>query len=442
MPAGWAEGAEGAAASPEGAPASPEAGWWTSFGDAELNATVERALASNLDLEMAWERLVQAETQVDAQVSGYWPQANFQATTSKTRIDVADVASSTTGQYQVSVPLSWELDLWGRIGSNVKATELEVAAARDDVSALAITLAAQVTEEWFTLLEARARRRILGEQLALQERWLELLEARFSYGTATALDMLQQRDQIQTIRGQLALVDGQEQASRNRLSVLVGAPAGAWQAGGGDALPSVPSVPASGVPAELLEQRPDLRAARRRVEASDHRVSAAVAQYLPTLRLTGSLALNAVALEDLLKTLISSVSATVGLPLLDGGGRDATLRRAESTMRVQLLAYTQTFLTAVRDVETAMVQERHQRSNIAELERQVELSRASLEAARVRYRDGGEDFLRVLTAQTSVQRAELNLLAAQRQLLSHRVQLHRALGGSFGDQLSRPEELK
>lgn len=398
-----------------------------------------RALDSNLDLEAAWERVVQAEAQVDAQGSSYWPQVNFQSSATRTRIDIAELGTSTTNQYQVSVPVSWELDLWGRIGSQVEANRLEVAAARDDVSAVAVALAAQVSEEWFTLLETRARRRILQDQLALQERWLELLEARFGYGSATALDLLQQRDQIQTVRGQLTLVEGQEAASRRRLAVLVGVLPGSLEVSAGEALPALEALPPAGVPAELLEQRPDLRAARRRVEAADHRVSAAVASYLPTLRLTGSVGLNARALEDLLSTLISSVGASVGMPLLDGGTRDATLRRAESTLRVQLLSYTQVFLGAVRDVETAMIQERQQRANIAELERQVELSRASLEAARVRYRDGGEDFLRVLTAQTSLQRAELNLLTAQRQLLSYRVQLHRALGGSFGDQLTRPK---
>ncbi len=439
VPTGWSSEAGAGEAAPARAPAPEGApGWWTSFHDPGLDAVMARALDSNLDLEAAWERVVQAETQVDAQGSGYWPQVNFQTNATRTRIDIAELGTSTTSQYQVSVPVSWELDLWGRIKSQVEANRLEVEAARDDVSAVAVTLAAQVSEEWFTLLETRARRRILQDQLTLQERWLELLEARFGYGSATALDLLQQRDQIQTVRGQLTLVEGQEAASRRRLAVLVGVLPGSLEVSAGESLPTLEALPSAGVPAELLEQRPDLRAARRRVEAADHRVSAAVASYLPTLRLTGSVGLNARALEDLLSTLITSVGASVGMPVLDGGSRDATLRRAESALRVQLLAYTQVFLGAVRDVETAMIQERQQRANIAELERQVELSRASLEAARVRYRDGGEDFLRVLTAQTSLQRAELNLLTAQRQLLSHRVQLHRALGGSFGDQLTRP----
>jgi len=413
--------------------------WWTEFSDPQLDALVAQTLEGNLDLQASWLRLQQAEALAEQQGARFWPQVSLEAQRSVTRTDIRDLTSQTTHNWQVSLPATFELDLWGRVASNVKAAELDASAARDDVSTIAITLSAQTTEQWFGVLELRERKRLLNEQVDINRKWLEVLEARFGYGRASALDVLQQREQIQGLEAQLLLVDAQEESALLRLTVLAGKLPGQATFGAGDRLPALPPLPSSGVPADLLDRRPDLQAARKRVEASDHRVAAAVADYLPTLRIGGNLLVSAMSLSEMFDMLISTAFVSLGVPILDGGNRAANIDRAELVVRAQLLSYTQTFLTAVQDVESALLLERQQQKNVEAVTRQLDLSRATLDAARIRYRDGGEDFLRVLVALQAVQRNEQSLVSAHRQLLSYRIQLYRALGGSWPQDLERPD---
>lgn len=413
--------------------------WWEAFGDPQLDAIVDQTLEGNLELQASWLRLQQAESVAEQQGARFWPQVSLEAQRSVTRTDIRDLTSTTTHNWQVSIPASFELDLWGRLSSNAKAAELDASAARDDVSTIAISLSAQATEQWFGVLELRERKRLLQEQIEISRRWLELLEARFAWGRASSLDVLQQREQIQGLEAQVLLIEAQEESALLRLTVLSGKLPGQASFGGAERLPALPPLPATGVPADLLERRPDLRAARKRVEAADHRVAAAVADWLPTLRLGGNLLVSAMSLSELFDLLISTAFVSLGVPIFDGGNRSANIERLESVVRAQLLSYTQTFLTAVQDVESALLLERQQQANVEALERQLEISRSTLEAARLRYRDGGEDFLRVLVALQAVQRNEQAVLSARRQLLSYRIQLHRALGGSWPESLERPD---
>ncbi len=415
-------------------------GWWEDFADPELSQLESAVLSGNLELRAAWARLAQAQALAEAAGAPQWPTVGLNVSASRQRQRFGAFDPQEFNAYQASLPVSYELDLFQRIGATATAAELDARAARDDVEALAMTLSATVAESWFQLLEVRQRRALLEEQLALNETFLELVELRFREGLASAVDVHQQRTQVAATRGQLELALAQRSVAENQVAILTGiAPAeGQLDPARLDLPETLPPIPAVGVPADLLLDRPDVRAARLRVSAADYRVGAAIADWFPRITLSGSLGLNSTSIAELFDTLLWSFVASLSQRIFDGGQRSAEIRRNEAVVAERLEVFGQTLLNATAEVDNALVQERQQERFLTELERQVEATENTLREARERYAQGITDFLPVLTAIGTLQSAQLNLLNARRQHLSFRVQLYRALGGSWTRSLAPP----
>jgi outer membrane protein, multidrug efflux system len=431
-----------------GAPAET---WWLDLDDPHLEALITRAFAGNLELAGAWARLEQARAVAKQVGAGRWPQISAEVSATRQEIrnlfadadDIPIELAETIRQdlWSATVGASYELDLWRRLSSRQRAAILDAEAARDDAETLAISLAAQVAEVWYDLVVERARLRLLHAQVELNETFLELVTLRFRQGLASALDVHQQRQQLVATRAQLPLAEARAQVSGYQLAVLVGAPpTEAGMSSDLDELPPLPPPPATGLPADLLERRPDVRAARRRVEAADYQIAAAIADRLPRLSLTGSAGTQSRTLTDLLTTPIWSLAASLGQVIFDGGRLAAEVDRATALRRELTAMYGQSLLQALLEVEGALTQERQQRLYIEERRVELDIARAALDEARNRYRQGLSDFLPVLTALQSVQALEIELLGAEREALSYRIQLFRALGGSWPAELSDPQQ--
>ncbi len=421
--------------------------WWRDFGDSELNRLVEATLSRNLQLDAAWARLQQAEAGARIAAGGYWPQLNatFSGQRQRFRSPFADAGGGTTGaipetfeftQYNGSLAASYEIDIWKKIGNRAKAAGLDALAARDAAEGLAMTLVSQVVETWFDLTFQKARKKLLLEQVEINETFLELTNLRFQQGLASALDIYQQQQLVVARRGQLALVESAIAVAENRLAVLLGQAPGSMTLEPGDVLPTMPTMPGIGIPADLLQRRPDLRAAQRQVEAADYRVAAAVAEKLPGLRLQGSLNIQNRDPLKLFDNILWTVLGSITAPIFRGGALDAEVQRNRALVREKLAGYGDVFVTAIGEVENAIVQERQQHAQIEQLKTEAEIAGNALREARTRYREGLSDFLPVLTALQNEQNAQLNILQAQRQALSFRVQLLRALGGSWTGELA------
>jgi NodT family efflux transporter outer membrane factor (OMF) lipoprotein len=425
-----------------GAAAMPEQ-WWLDFNDPGLSALIAQTLEGNFQLRAAWARVRQARALVVQANSGKYPQIDVTASVArqKTRFQLQDMEFvQQSNQFSASIGAAYEVDLWRRMASTGDAAALDALAMRDDVESIAITLAAEVAEAWFDLVAQRAQHKLISAQIETNETYLELVRLRFEKGLASALDVFQQRQQLVSTRAQLELIESAIELIEHRLAVLAGAPPQGFAATAGDTLPPPPAqVPGIGLPADLLERRPDVRAARRRVEAADYRVAVAVADRLPALRLRGSAGLQSTSLADFIASPLWSILASVTAPLFDGGRRAAEVERNRAVVEERLMGYGQVMLQAMVEVESALVQERRQLAYIAALQESVELSEATLREAQARYRQGLVDYLPVLAALQGLQRAELNLLLARRQLLSYRIQLCRALGGGWTQELVAPE---
>ncbi|HUH03773.1 MAG TPA: efflux transporter outer membrane subunit [Kofleriaceae bacterium] len=419
--------------------------WWRDFGDPELSRLIDAMFADNLQLRAAWARLRQGAALARQASSGKWPQVDLEASAARAenRINLPSIGQQTfsSNSFQISVRAGYEVDVWNKVASNAAAARLDVAAGRDEIEGLAMSMVAQLSEVWFELVHARAQRKLLNDQLDTNKIYVELTELRFGQGQASALDVYQQQQQVLQIQANLALVEGAIAANQQALAVMLGKPPQTSVAGGPDVLPELPAPPGTGVPADLLVRRPDVRAAQKRVEAADYRVAAAVADRLPGLRLMGALSLSNANIGDLIAAPLYSIMASVTAPLFDGGRRKAEVDRNRAVVEEQLANFGQVLLSAMLEVEQSLVFERQQRLHLIELVQQVEVSGKALREARERYRQGLIDYLPVITALQAQQRTELALLGAQRQLISYRIQLYRALGGSWTGELAAPAAL-
>ncbi len=413
--------------------------WWRGFGAPQLDNLVAQTLAKNLELRAAWARVRQARFLATQQGAARWPSVDLQASAArqKNRFDLGDtVFTPTVDTFTVSASAAYEVDVWRRIANQSNAAAFDALAARDNAEALAMTLTAEVTEAWLDLVSQKAQKRLLSQQIELNDTYLELVKLRFQQGLASALDVYQQQQQAIATRANLTLIDAAIVLQQNRIAVLVGKPPAGLELSAPDALPTLPALPATGLPADLVGRRPDVRAAMRQVVAADYRVAVAVADRLPGLRLSGSLSLQSRELGEIIATPLWSVVSSIFAPLFDGGRRAAEVDRSEAVVDERLMTYGQTLLRAIVEVENALVQERQQLAYLSELEARLAILESTLREARGRYRQGLIDYLPVLSALQAQQQAELALLQAQRQLLSYRVQLCRALGGTWTRQLS------
>lgn len=413
--------------------------WWEAFGSAELNALMDVALADSLTLKETWARLRQAEAAAARAGAGLLPELSLEASGSRTRSSTVGPTGSrvtaTTKRYGLGLAATYEVDLWGRIRSGEQAAQLDTLATREALEAAAISLTAEVANRWVRILEQRATRDLLGEQLKTNRTFEELVELRFRKSFASAVDVYQQRQTVARVEAQMPLVDSREQVLLHELTLLLGKNARAKIPLAAGELPKLPPLPPTGLPSELLARRPDVRVALANLQAADYRVAAARADRLPAIRLTGDAGFSSAELEDLFDNWAATLAAGLVAPILDGGRRTAEVERTRGVVQERLATYQRTVLTAFKEVEDALVRERQQRKHLVALDRQIDVARNTLREARKRYGQGLSDYLPVLTALATVQQLERDRLAAQRDLVLFRISLYRALGGTWTNQL-------
>ncbi len=413
---------------------SPER-WWESFGSIELNGLVEEALRDSLTLKQAYSRLDQSRALVTKAGSDRWPDLQLTSEISNTRrrTDTGTGSASTSTEKKRSLGLvsSYELDLWGEVKSEYLSARFDMEVSREELNTAALTLASEVTLKWLEIISVSQQLELLNSQLETNLITLELIELRFRKGVATVLDVFQQRQAAKETESSIPLLEAQLQTLKHELAVLLGKPPRDSLSFGSAHLPEVGSIPEAGVPADLLSRRPDVRAAGLRLKSADWMVSAARANRLPAVRLTGSAGYSAGEWSLLFDNWVRNLAASVTAPLFDGGSRRAEVKRQTNLVDERLAAYRLVVLTAIREVEDALVNERKQTEYIAALSDRLSIVRSALTEALQRYRKGLNDYLPVLSALTSTQQLERTLVQARFQRLSYRVMLHRALGGSW-----------
>jgi outer membrane protein, multidrug efflux system len=423
----------------------PHQRWWETFGDDELNGFVAEALTGNQSLAAYWARLGKAQALAAKAGADTLPSlsGSAEASYSKSRAsDDSSVQRAESDNYSLGLAASYEVDLWGRIRAERQSADLAAAASRQDLNGAAITIAAEVTERWVRIIAQRQQKKLLQKQLAVNETYLDLVELRFRKSLASALDVMQQKELVERVKAQVPLIEMEERLLLDELAVLLGRQPHDGPGFARQNLPELDSPPAAGIPAQLLELRPDILAAYHRLSAADQDLAAARADRLPALRLTGRASYSSDALDTLFDNWLANLAAGLTAPLIDGGRRRAEESYAKSSVQEQLALYRQTVLSAVREVESTLVREEKIRANLQGIENQLEAARTALGEARFRYTNGLIDYLPVLTQLLSVQNLESDLVVRRSDLLIARIDLYRSIGGTWADDLISTDQEK
>jgi outer membrane protein TolC len=297
--------------------------------------------------------------------------------------------------------------------------------------AIALTLSAEITRTWFSLIEAHAQIELLNEQLDNNQMGLALQEARFASGLIRSPDVLRQRQLVEATLEQIVVEKVRIEVLEHQLAVLLGEMPQTAEYEPGTNLPDLPPLPSTGLPSELLQRRPDVRRDYLAFRAADRDLASAISAQYPRINLTGSLLNVSESPETVFRDWFVSIGAQMIAPLFDGGQRRAEVDRNAAVKRELFNLYGQTMLNAFSEVEDALAQERYQLERIEHLENQVELARLSSEQLREQYLISDATYLDVLSAITAQQRLQRELLSAQLDLVLIRVSLYLALAGDF-----------
>ena len=401
--------------------------WWEEFSDPELNALIESAFSDNLTLKKAWARLAQARAIAVQAGFEMYPDLTGVANAAHSRTSAN--SSRTAREYSAGLMSSYELDLWGKIRSQQEAAHLEAGAVREDLNAAAVTLAAEVAIRWANIISRRMQKTLLEKQLRTNETYLELIELRFRKSMASALDVYQQRQLVEQVRAEIPLVESGEQLLMHEMALLLGKPPRTLLQINRRDLPIPLQTPATGLPADLLLSRPDVRAAGLRLQSADWDTAAARADRLPAIRLTARAVYSGDEIVRVFDNWLISLAGNLSAPILDGNKRAAEVDRTEAAADENLAAFRETVLTAVKEVEDALAGEVGQRLHIEGLEREIDAAKSALNEARERYQKGLNDYLPVLVELLAVQRLERDLVLKRTELFVNRINLYRALGG-------------
>lgn len=425
--------------------------WWQAFHDGALDAVMQQVLGGNLDLASASDRIRQADALAQASLAALLPQLSFDYTISGETDDVRagrtgflttdvlpDFVYSGSGQLSAGV----ELDLFGRNTLGYQASRGDLAASRADRATLALALATRAAAAWFDHALASSRLQALEAQVQANRDVLELVELRFARSEATAVDVLQQKQNLAATEAQLPLVRMTARLAAQQLAVLTGRPPTEPPGGLPAVLPELPARGGLGTPEDLLEHRPDLRAQAARLTSAWQRRIQRERSFLPKVRfnfnLTGSYSNTQQITFGVAGATVEygsvygwTVGGALSWPLFDGGLSIAQLRQARASESAAAHALGQSLLNAQAQVEAALTQEDAQQARLTAVQAQVDAARAAFDTAKARYAQGLSDYTVVLQTLTAWQTAELTLLQVRRDALGARISLHEAVAGPW-----------
>jgi outer membrane protein, multidrug efflux system len=407
--------------------------WWHDFASNDLNRLIDEALTGNLSLRQTWARMEQARALTSKSESSQLPSLDFNAERSDSRSH-NNGSTNSSDNTTLGLSSSFEVDLWGRISAEINSQQKEHEATREELNAAAITLSAEVADSWLQLLKQIEQQQLLSEQIETAQSYLNLIDLRFRKSQATALDLLQQKESIAALETQIPALQAEEQRLRYKLSVFMGNNPQQQLELTNVNLPQLQPLPALGIPSQLLDQRPDIRAASLRLQSAGWDLSVSQADRLPALKLTAT-ATTSGGFSDLFDNWLLNLANNLTAPLIDGGSRSAEVDRQKAIVDEKLAAYQEVVLTAIREVEDSLITEQKLQEQQAAQRHQLNLAEQALSTARNHYLKGLSTYLPVLTELQNVEQLQQDLLSQQLSLLTNRVVLHRSLGGNWTEHL-------
>ena len=424
----------------------PKGQWWEIFGDTELNELENQAATANQQLKIALARFDEARAQMDATRAGYFPDLSVSASYTRQRGSVnapsratgtAFGSSSTYNDFSVPLSLGYELDLWGRVRRSVESARAQAKASADDLQAVKLAIQAEVAADFFKLRALDSQSDVLRSSIQVFSKSLELTRNRRAGGVVSDLDVAQAETLLKTTQAQLPAVALQRSQFEHAIAVLVGQNASTFRIPERTLSSGAPILPPD-LPSELLERRPDISAAERRMAAANANIGVAKAAFFPTVRLNGLAGFESIDAGTLFNwpSRLWAVGPSITLPLFEGGRLRANLRFTQAAYEEMVANYRQTVLAAFADVEDNLAAQTLLAGQYETESEALTAARKQLEVANNRYRDGLTTYLDVATAENTVLNIESTTVQLRGQQLMAAVTLVKALGGGW------PETMK
>lgn len=414
-----------------GQPLSQEAlaNWWTQLGDPALDGLIERAIAANLDLAQSSARLRQAREALVQARAGFLPTVDGSAGAGRNFSSPGADSSS----FSLGGDAAWEIDLFGGIGRSVEAARADLEGAGYDLANVRVAIVSEVATNYIQARLSQEQLRIARETLSNDEENLDIAGWRVQAGLVSSLDQEQARAQRARTAASIPNLEVQYRGALNRIAVLTGeAPGAATAALETPApIPTAPSGIATGIPADTLRQRPDVRSAERALAAATARIGIAQADLLPSLRITGNIGTSAFSLGGLFDTVTGGLFAGIAQSIFDGGRRRAAVRSQEAAADAAFAIYKQTVLTSLEDVENGVNSLNASGIRMGEFTVALDAANNSAILARSQYRAGLTDFQTLLQTEQSLLSARNSIASSRADQALAVVQLYRALGGGW-----------
>jgi NodT family efflux transporter outer membrane factor (OMF) lipoprotein len=407
-----------------------QSGWIESFNDPALTALVIEAQTNNRDLAAAAANVDRAWALAGQAGAALTPDVGLAA--SGSRADTGSDAGVNTSSFGLGLQVSWEVDVWGRLKSGERSAAASAQAAEADFRSAQYSLAAATAKAYFTAIEAKVQTTIVRETVDILEETQRIVNVKYENGAVSAQDLSLVRSDLASARERLTATEGSYRDALRALEVLVGRYPGA-DVEVRESLPAAPAPPPAGVPSELLERRPDIVAAERRVAAAFNATAQARAARLPAFSLTGNLGGASTSLGDFLNpaNLAWNAGASLLAPIFDGGQRREAVVVATAEQEQALAAYGQAALKAFAEIESSLDQGVVVTNRKTDLEEAAREAKNAFRIAQLRYEEGEDELLTTLTIQQRVISAQSALSSVERLLLEQRINLNLALGGSW-----------
>jgi NodT family efflux transporter outer membrane factor (OMF) lipoprotein len=427
--------------------------WWEQFDDALLDALIQRTSTNNPDLRIAAERINEAAALRGVAKSFWFPQISGDGSVTGLKASRAVYSflpegKDTATQYSIGGSMGWELDLWGRVRRMVESSDASMQASIEDYRDTLVILYSEVAFQYIQVRSLQSRIRLAEDSVKLQQDTMQLTLDRNKAGLAPDLDVYQAQMNLAQTKSTIPPLRIMLAQAIHRLSVLAGLDPSALnellQTGEGVAqIPATPQKFAVGLPADLLRQRPDVRAAERRLASQHAMIGAKKAELYPTFTLPGTLALQAYNVGDL-----DSDALTYGFGpafrwnLFSGGRIRGEVKAEESRTRQATISYEKTVLYALEEVENAMVSLHEEKNHVALLREAVLSASKSVELVKSLYKAGLTDFQNVLSTEAAYTLQRDNLASAEGAVARSAVQLYKALGGGWAPAVAQSAEVE
>jgi NodT family efflux transporter outer membrane factor (OMF) lipoprotein len=432
----------------------PRGPWWEIFDDSQLNALEARVSISNQNLAVAEAQYRQARALVREARAAYFPTVTLglgytrlrQSTTTggssigtsatgATSIGTSGSSGSSGGafsDFQVGPDFSWELDVWGRIRRTVESNRAAAQASAGDLEAARLSFQAELAQDYFQLRTLDAQKQLLDETVSAFEKFLRLTQDRFASGVASQVDMVQAQTQLKTTQAQAIDVGVQRAQLEHAIAILMGQAPSTFTLPAAPLAATPPAIPV-GVPSELLERRPDIAAAERRVAAANAQIGVAVAAFYPTITLNASSGFESSSLAKWFTAASHfwSVGPGISQTVFDGGLRHAQTDAARAAYDATVGTYRQTVLAAFQGVEDNLAALRILEEENGVQDDAVKAAQKSVDLTTNQYKAGTVSYLSVITVQTIALTNEITAIQIRGRRMAAAVLLVQALGGGW-----------